>query len=419
MKLIRLFFSFIVFSFFAAGPVDVRSETMTQSDCRLPSVRLDTGTAELLDKAQWQAALEELISASQAPGSEADIRYYISFCYYQLGKQAHNGNQFGEAIDLFNNALTYTRDIPAIFLSLGLSHLKQSEYEKAECALEEAVRLDPSLYWAYRQLGEIAYNKNNVDTALQHWNRALELNDTDAAFRKRVDNQKKQLNLIRGHEIQSDYQFFISFDGDINPCLGSSVSKMLDDMYFSIGEQLNAYPKRQIAVVLMSRNDFVDVTNLPDWVSGIYEGQIKIPVANSNMQSLKPVLAHEYVHAVIYDIMSSRCPWWLNEGLAQYFSTDENGNRQKMQMAAEWIRQCDVPDLKSLPGTSALSTEAAKKYYSLALSATCFLIETVQLYNLQEILAQMGQGSSFDSALESTTGYAFSEFESYWLSFYR
>ena len=99
-----------------------------------------------------------------------------------------------------------------------------------------------------------------------------------------------------------------------------AVLDILESAYYDIGAQLEAYPKRQIAVTLLTREAYFDITGSPHWTAGLYEGQIKIPVANADHSSLKIVLSHEYVHAVIFDLMGPHCPWWLIEGLAQYFS---------------------------------------------------------------------------------------------------
>jgi len=400
----------------SSAPVQARMNSTHRMYFSLPRIPLDKTIISLLEARQWNSALEKLTAVTQNTNSDPALHYYVSYCYYELGKQSFDRNNHAHAAMMFQQALEYSDDVAILHLSLGLSRMKSFEYEAAEHAMTEAVRLDPNSYPAYRNLGEIQYMQNDMESALNSWNRALEIDDSDKMLQKRVTALKKQLELTQHFDIESDYHFNIRFDGDAVPELKHSLPEMLDDIYYRIGDQLNAYPNRQIAVVLLSREDFVDVTQMPEWVSGIFEGQIKVPVGgNTDPSSLKTILTHEYVHAVIFDMMSDRCPLWLNEGLAQYFSEKNADKREKIKNAAAWIRNEAVPDLPNLFSSGIRSNAGqARKAYALALSAVDYLIEAIDLYNLQLILEKMKFGSTFEHALKSVTEYSFSEFQSNW-----
>lgn len=72
------------------------------------------------------------------------------------------------------------------------------------------------------------------------------------------------------------------------------------------------------AVILSGESDFRMVNNVPDFVAGLYDGKIRVPVNYSRfpLPALKGIIFHEYTHALVYDLAGSQCPIWLNEGIA-------------------------------------------------------------------------------------------------------
>ena len=231
---------------------------------------------------------------------------------------------------------------------------------------------------------------------------------------KSIHEIKKLQELSRDFETEIDTVFVVSFDGEKNLQLRGNVMDILGQVYLKIGQELNLYPNRQVQVVLLANQEFFDITGSPDWAGGVYEGHIKVPVGNYNLDILKIILCHEYVHAVIYDRLAHRCPWWLNEGLAQYFSGDEQGNKQKLELAAALLSQGNVPSLMALPGNMGQDKKQAQMAYSLALSGVHFFMEKFTIFEMQAVLDLMAEGKSLEKALEEITAFTFKEFEQEW-----
>ena len=378
--------------------------------------RIDQEAKALIEAQDWAGAVTRLGELLEAKGPDPSVKYYLAMCYKALGRQAYKNHMFQEAIGSFEKGLSYLSNDPDFYMGLGFAYLKISGYLEAESAFKGVLELDPDSYLAYKKLGEIYYLTNDITQALLFWTRALELRNDDASLRRRLSNLRKQMKVSRNFETEVNHLFSVSFDGERNPGLRDAVMEILRDAYYEIGQQLNAYPNRQIAVVLLTREEFFDITGSPRWSWGIYEGQIKVPVADYELKGLKKTLYHEYIHALIYDIMSNRCPWWLNEGLAQYFSTDDADNKKKRALASKLLSQVKGPILSTLPGKIALDHVLAYNAYSLALSAVEFLMEMYNLYNIQLVLEEMGQGKDFDTALWEITGYTLEEFEDLWIN---
>jgi len=412
-KRVILIFSIIFFLLWGGAYTQV-DETKKRDD-KLPVVRLSKKAADFLKAGDWASAADELTEIFKNPGSDSNIKYYLAMCYLRMGEAAFIENKFQQALSHFENGLIYTNDDPSLHFGLGLCYFKLSNYSRAEDAFTEVLALSPNHYLAHKILGEIHYLDNDLEKAASFWEKALKINGADNRLKKRLSNLKKQMKLSQDFDTEIDNIFTVTFDGDRNPQLRENVIAALGDIYQEIGHQLNLYPGRQIPVILLTKEEFFNITGSPKWSGGIYEGQIKIPVGNYKPEILKIVLCHEYVHAVIFDAMSNRCPWWLNEGLAQYFSGDKIGNRLKLGMASQLLTSGDAPSLKALPGEIGQDVKQVQKAYALALSAVDYLIEYFGVFQVQSILEVMGEGRSFDAALLEITGYTFKEFERNWL----
>jgi tetratricopeptide (TPR) repeat protein len=408
----KVVFTLLVFLLMASlAPAADKSETSKRV---LPDARMHPNTMALLQTGKWSEAIEALTQAYDSAGSDPNLKYYLAYCYGNLAAAAFKQRKYQEAINQLDQARQYVNDEPEIYMGLGICYFQFSQYAEAEHYFKEALRLNPKHLQSHKKLGEIYYLTADIEQALYHWEEALKLDPGDKALKKRLQNLKKFLELSRDFETEIDTVFLVSFDGEKNLQLRGNVMDILGDVYLEIGQELNLYPNRQIQVVLLANQEFFDITGSPGWAGGVYEGHIKVPVGNYNMDILKMVLCHEYVHAVIYDRLSHRCPWWLNEGLAQYFSGDETGNKRKLEIAAALLSQGNVPSLMDLPGNIRQDKKQAQMAYALALSGIHFFMEKFTIFEMQALMDLMAEGKSLERSLEEITAFTFEEFEQEW-----
>jgi len=385
-----------------------------QSKRVLPGARIHPDTMALLQAGKWREAIEALAEAYESPGSDPNLKYYLAYCYENLAAAAFKERKYRDAINQLDQARQYVNDEPEIYVGLGICYFQFSQYAEAEYYFKEALRLNPKDLSVHKKLGEIYYLTADTEQALYHWEEALKLDPADKTLKKRLDNLKKLQELSRDFETEIDTVFFVSFDGEKNLQLRGNVMDILGQVYLKIGQELNLYPNRQVRVILLANQEFFDITGSPDWAGGVYEGHIKVPVENYNLNILKIVLCHEYVHAVIYDRLAHRCPWWLNEGLAQYFSGDKQGNKRKLEIAAALLSQGNVPSLTALPGNISRDKKQAQAAYALALSGVHFFMEKFTIFEMQAVFDLMAEGKSLETAMEEITAFTFKEFEQEW-----
>src|SRR5262249_41630110 len=159
----------------------------------------------------------------------------------------------------------------------------------------------------------------------------------------------------------------------------------------------------QIVVLYAGRN-FFTLVSIPDWVSGVFDGKIRIavdPVGPPN-PALESVLTHELTHAAVRELSRDRAPGWLQEGLAQWC---EGRRLTRRDLQRLFSRHALIPlgDLETSFARADL--EAARASYAEALGLVEFLLEQRGEGAIRCVLADLAAGATIDASLLAETGW--------------
>ena len=104
----------------------------------------------------------------------------------------------------------------------------------------------------------------------------------------------------------------------------------LEDAYLEYGEWFGTRPAdrgQAIRVVIYTQEGFSAVTQVGAWAGGVYDGTIRVPVADLARELVRvvSVLRHELLHAFVRVAGGTSVPGWLNEGLAQWLERGRQG----------------------------------------------------------------------------------------------
>ncbi len=380
----------------------------------MPITGIQETTASHLQAGRWNDALDELIPSIDQGDEDPNIKYIIARCHKELGLSAYNERRYDDALAHFEEGLWHVEDDTGLQLSLAVTYLTIADYEHAETAYERLLALDPNNLQALKELGELYYLTSEPDKSEILWSQAVALDPKDARLKKRLSTLRKQLASVEAFNVDENLHFTIRYDGVSMPQLEYAVLEIMEEAYYDIGSRLHIYPKRQISVTLMTGETFFDITGSPEWTSGIYEGQIKIPVAGAGPGDLEEVLFHEFVHAVLFDQLGKNCPWWFNEGLAQYLSDADGGGADTRKKDSKDASFRHDVRLSEYAGVSMAGKEAAARAYASALSAVRHLVNSYGEPGIERIIESLSDGKSFESAFWIATGYSFEEFEDDW-----
>ena len=286
---------------------------------------------------------------------------------------------------------------------LGMAYLRLRDYDNAERVLEQAVENDPGDFSSRKALAFLYFRKDDVRKGLSHAEAGLSMR-ADQELQRLYDKMKKDKTTEEVSESESTSHFRVTFDGYKHGGMSRRVLAILEDAYGTVGKEFGYFPATPVNTVLYTNRDFYDITQAPGWSGGIYDGKIRIPVrgAEGNEALLRKVLFHEYTHSVVRSL-TQRCPLWVNEGLAEYFSK----NYQKK------IGQ--VIPLHMLGSSfSWLPAEHVAVAYWESYSAVSHLIDGHGLFRMKEFLLSLSKGLDLEQAFRDAFGQTYSEFVSSW-----
>lgn len=188
--------------------------------------------------------------------------------------------------------------------------------------------------------------------------------------------------------------------------LKSSVSE-LDKTYEELSRIFDFLPQQKVTLKFLSPTEFTKATGAPGWTSAMYyQDEITIPLSpekGTNITELKRALRHEYVHAVIAEISSYRCPAWLDEGIAQLI---EGGANPLLGPALrKWIAANDAMPLNWLQdGFTTLDSDMVPAAYAQSLFATRSLVNSHGFSAVKKYLENLKAGTAEENAFVNAFG---------------
>jgi hypothetical protein len=197
----------------------------------------------------------------------------------------------------------------------------------------------------------------------------------------------------------------------------NEVSDFLEEAYQDLSAQFDVYPTSPFVVVLYPRQQFYKAADAPAWAGAANDGKIKLPVRGVTElnNEMKEALKHELIHSFVTFKTSENCPTWLQEGLAQ----DLQGKRlskDETKALKTLAGANSLPHFTTLAGGfTAANTVTAVVLYMQSLSFSDYLIRRYKFYSMNALLDELGKGTSFNEAFESTYSIPLARAEQDWL----
>ena len=315
--------------------------------------------------------------------------------------------QYKKALPLFKS-ISET-DLTAL-LYTGICYYWLEDYPKAQTYLEKSLQKDNTGFLAMKHLAFTHYKMDALDDSLDNAEAGLALlaDGELQALRSKILREKK---IMKYYGDTQKVNFRFQFSKEEHNDIKDKVHFILKEAYRVIGKQMNFYPEKPVTVILYNEKGFFDVTRAPGWAGGLYDGKIRLPIhggVDGQEEVLKRVLHHEYVHALVHAI-TPRCPLWLNEGLAVYFTEDTaelRGYGDKLGQAFP---------LKYLENRfPSRDTRLVLAAYLESYTAVAYLIDKYGLFRIKELLETLGKGESFESAFKSIFYTSYKRFVNTW-----
>jgi tetratricopeptide (TPR) repeat protein len=317
----------------------------------------------------------------------------------------------GDAAAAFRDALAADPKNARLHLGSAIAASQERRDDDARRACERALELDPALHRARALLGQLQYRAHDLAAAIRTYEALTtalpdERDRRDA--RATLDRWRREADLHDRMQQTLDSHFTVSFEGPAEAAVAEQALASLDRAYWRIGQLLGVYPSEPIAVVLYTAEQFRDITRSPRWAAGAYDGVIRVPMrgALDDPSELDRVLAHEFTHALIRGLAPRGAPTWLDEGLATALETGDLAWAEKRTSAAE-----QVPLRMLQSGFSRFSGDQAALAYATSALAARRLLEDAGGVAVANLLRDLGEGASFESAFLRRIQRPFAEFD--------
>jgi tetratricopeptide (TPR) repeat protein len=314
----------------------------------------------------------------------------------------------GRAIELLGEAYALDEGNGSALAELTLAYAKEEDYDAAafylRLAEERGAAALPETLATYSTLGEIFYGVHRLEDAVVAWSEAARLGGQDPVLLRRLARSRDELAVARGQRSLSTENFSLFAEPAIPESILRDAADDLEAAHRAQSAFFGVPLARRQVVVLYGGRAFFALASVPDWVSGVYDGKIRVALraaAADDPAALSTVLAHELAHALMRQASGDRAPGWLHEGLAQWLE-GRRLSREEARAAMRGRGAGSIEELESrFPG--AMDRAQARALYAQSLSLVEYVVSVRGEGALACVVARLREGDSIADALRAET----------------
>jgi tetratricopeptide (TPR) repeat protein len=353
--------------------------------------------AQVSDPEEDLARLRQVASGPR-PRSDSEIARELD----RVALAFLDRGEIGRAIELFSEASERDPASGAALAHLALAYVRNGDFEFGRATLDLAASVGNAPAPPFCEIGSLYAQAHRLDDAA--WESCRRLGGPTASFAGPLEAARAELSVMGRTRSLEAGRFTIIAD-----------ARIPEDLLRHVGDHLTAEDSRPDAVlrsvasspqvvVLYVGRTFFTLVSIPDWVSGVFDGKIRIAVdpASPLTPALRSVLTHELTHSTVRELSRDRAPGWLHEGLAQW----REGRRLPREDLRKMFARRSLLPLRDLETSFVRADfEEARASYAEGLGLVEFLLEQRGPGAILCVLADLAAGSTIDSALSAETGW--------------
>ncbi len=342
----------------------------------------------------------EAIARNASIEGRKKIQLKIAEIYTKIGNDYFKKKSYENALGYYLKVLDQNPDFQAAKINIASTYLHTGNYRDAFPYVLDTISNDPENALLHDVLGEIYYMMDDIDNAIYEWERSLELEE-NKLLKEKLEKIRKERNIAGDYQISNARNFTLLYDGERYSRVGEDILVFLEEHFDDLVNKFNHYPISSISVIIYPESDFYAVTELPQWVGGVFDGKIRVPVKGLNTltSKAKRMLLHELAHAFVYSKTKGNCAKWLHEGIAQYI--------EGKAVPIHFITRSRLEQ-------TTLSSLEEDFDYRTSLSVVSYLEQTYSFHCILQILDELGQGGELREAIEISTGLPSDDFMREW-----
>lgn len=367
------------------------------------AIRHNEQGAALFDAGDFEQAVAEFRKAYELQPHEQTYAHNLANAHAALADHLAKSGARTKAIAHYRAAQQLVTDLPAAAIGLTNLYFEQGDYAKAEQVLRPYLQRVPDDAAGRVLLGELLYRMGRLAEAIDEWNRVGKDAPAGTNLPERIAKAERELVVENRFERGRNRYFTVRYEGNRHEDAGAEVLRLCGEARRTVGRDLRTFPRRRVEVILYSSDQFDSATDQRSHIAGLFDGKIRVrlPPGRSDSAYLRRVVYHEYAHLVIGELCGDPCPYWLNEGLAQWES--EKFTAVQRRVLATHLETGTLPSLATLEQLNV--TQATPEDHLLgnvtAFAAVHYLRSRFSSRYMHDLLWEIGQGARPADALRA------------------
>jgi len=361
---------------------------------------------QLYAAGQFPGACERFSRAAANDPASPVRRQDVARCFDGWGRDVLTAGRPHEALLLFRQGLRAVPDDPALLKAAGIAAIHDGRPAEALDPLERAATAEPDTE-VQLLLARLYDQRDQSDRALAHLSAVLAREPEHEVARRLRDKIEREQRVESGFRRETTAHFVVKHRAAGGNAL-RPVLKSLERAWEHVAQTLDYHPAEPVTVVLYETRQFHDVTRVHGWVTGVYDGKIRLPLGAGlpSGPDLDRLVIHEYAHAAIHELSRGRAPRWLQEGLAQHL---EGAHADPLLRGPAGLTLAGLEILIGDPDPA-----RARAGYDIALWLTEDLLSRGGITTIRAVLTRLGNGDSVATAMAQVYGIRLAELESQW-----
>jgi len=332
-----------------APEVSVAGEDVTYAGGEV--AEFNARAKQALEGGQFADAVSLLESARALAPDDMVLAHNLAFAHYKVGESLMAVHDTDAACAAFRRAWVLDDTESAYGLHAASLHLRAFSLDQALESLDDVLDLHPDSGNAHLMRGDVLNLLDRLAESMEAYLAALELGDDRirSAAKTGRARTERQIAVERDY-VSEETPYFV-----IRHPSGSDHLRLvgvLERARVEVCHALGAFPAHKALVVLYPPDAFRTVTGTHEWVGGLFDRKIRLPIADldEEIDKIEAAFRHEFTHLMVSE-WNPHCPTFVNEGLAQMMEFGRGGGLARLvaHLDSRSISREGLPGLADLP----------------------------------------------------------------------
>jgi tetratricopeptide (TPR) repeat protein len=373
---------------------------------------VDAGAWSRLEEEKALQDFAQLVSVARNAGAYTQplLRGRIERCAAALAMH----NRWNHLIQLTDGVSAKSENVPTDVLFLRDVALQRAQrLDDARVLLADLARSpvlmrrnDPQ---TFVELGEMLASVDLFDAAIKVLDRAAAVRSS-ASVEERVSKIQMNRQLATKYQTYNSGHFEIHYPDDVSPLFATQIGNVMESELKRLQKWVAVPNFRTTVVNVVWWRDFRSTLTGSDFILGLYQGKITVPLAGipDFYPPIVAILTHELLHAMLAQATNDSAPHWFQEGLAQRVEMVEIQRNAFNMYDDERLLSVSLLDavLRGSP-----DPEMIGESYIVSQTIIRYIEATYGRQGIAKMIAAFRDGATTEEAIQQLSGQSVAEFD--------